>query len=121
MQIEFVKPSIQAGRSYRGEISRYTTNRSKTALYVFVVIDEEPELEFMKKFDADMSIFSQLADFCADMDIFLDELIADLEQLKGRRVIVRLKRGRNQKLYVEKIRLDEEYYSEEDEEERDDE
>lgn len=115
MEIEFIKPKVQAGRRYHGEITRYAPNRSQTALYVFVTIDDEPELEFMKRFDADMSIHSRLADFCDNMQIFTGELTADLNELIGRRVLLRLTR-KNRKLYIDKLWLDEEYYNSDDDE-----
>lgn len=34
MEIEFIKPKVQAGRRYHGEITRYAPNRTQTALYV---------------------------------------------------------------------------------------
>ena len=120
MELEFIKPRVQAGRRYHGEITKYTPNRTQTALYVFVTIDDEPELEFMKRFDADMSIHSQLADFCDNMRIFTGELTADLNELIGRRVILRLTR-KNRKLYIDKLWLDEEYYDLDDEDKEDDE
>lgn len=109
MELEFIKPSVKAGRQYRGVISRYTPSRARTELYVFVTLDDEPELEFMKRFDADMSIHSKLADFCDNMRIFTSEVTADLNELEGRRVIVTLIR-RKRKFYIDKIWLDEDCY-----------
>lgn len=122
MEIEFIKPRVFAGKRYHGEITRFKLNSEQTALFIFVRLDDEPNMEFMKRFEADMSIQSHLADFCRAMEVFCGERRADLKGVIGRRVIVRLSRY-NKKLYVDKIWLDEEYYSsdEEDEEEEENE
>lgn len=121
MEIEFIKPRVFAGKRYHGEITRFQLNSERTALFIFVRLDNEPSMEFMKRFDADISIQSRLFDFCRDMQIFTGERTADLKELEGRRVIVRLTRY-NEKLYVDKIWLDEEFYSSDEEyEEEDDE
>lgn len=119
MKIDFIKPQVKAGRRYHGEITRYTPNRNQTALYVFATIDDEPELEFMMRLDADRSIHSRLADFCDEMRIFNGERTADLNELVGRRVLLRLTQ-KNRKFYIDKMWLDEEYYDLDDEEEDDD-
>lgn len=120
MEIEFIRPRVFAGKRYHGEITRFKLNSERTALFIFVRLDNEPSMEFMKRFDADISIQSRLFDFCQDMQIFTGERTADLKELEGRRVIVRLTRY-NGKLYVDKIWLDEAYYSSDEEEEDDEE
>lgn len=120
MEIQFHKPQVFAGKRYHGEITRYKLNSEQTALFIFVRLDDEPNMEFMKRFDADMSIQSHLADFCREMEVFCGERRADLKEILGRRVIVRLSRY-NKKLYVDKIWLDEEFYSSDDDDEEVDE
>lgn len=71
------------------------------------------EVEFMKRFDAEISIHSRLADFCDNMQIFTGGVTADLDQLIGKKVLLRLTR-KNRKLYIDKLWLDEEYYGLED-------
>lgn len=119
MEIEFIKPKVFVGKRYYGEITRFKPNGEQTALFIFVRLDDEPNLEFMKRFDADMSIQSHLANFCRDMGVFTSERTADLTGLIGTRVIVRLTRY-NEKLYVNKIWLDEEFYSSDEEDEEED-
>lgn len=120
MEIQFYKPRVFAGKRYHGEITRFKPNSEQTALFIFVRLDDEPNMEFMKRFEADMSIQSHLADFCRAIQVFTSERTADLKEAIGTRVIVRLTRY-NEKLYVDKIWLDEEFYSSDEEEEEDDE
>lgn len=73
MELEFIKPKVFAGKRYHGEITRFKPNREQTALFIFVRLDDEPNMEFMKRFDADMSIQSHLADFCRAMKVLIGE------------------------------------------------
>lgn len=120
MEIEFIKPRVFAGKRYHGEITRFQLNSERTALFIFVRLDNEPSMEFMKRFDADISIQSRLFDFCREIRVLTGERTADLKEAIGTRVIVRLTRY-NEKLYVEKIWLDKEFYSSDEEEEDDEE
>lgn len=109
MEIAFTSPKVRAGGRYHGEITRYTTNGDQTALYVFVTLDDEPEQEYMQYFKLDMGIHSHLAEFCNEMCIITRGLTVELDDMLGRRVVVRIGRFKD-RLYVSKIWLDEDCY-----------
>ena len=109
MKLKFIEPNIKEGRRYHGEISRYSINDKKKSVYIFAVIDDEPEMEFMKRFEYNLSIYSQFADFCENMCIFTDDLEVDLNELIGRKVFLRLVEV-DRKMYINEIWLDEDYY-----------
>lgn len=113
MQIKFVKPEVKAGKEYKGEIARYKMDEKNKAFRVFVVLDKEPQIEFMKRIDIDWEVNSAFAAFCYEMGIYSeDDDLAELDELTGTRVIAVLNKGEDGKLYVGKIQLDEEYYQE---------
>lgn len=118
MKIEFVKPEVQAGKEYKGEITRYKLDERNRAFRGFIVLDKEPQIEFMKRIDIDWEVNSAFAAFCCEMGIYTeDDDSAELDELIDTRVIAVLKKGEDGKLYVGKIQLDEEYYQEQDAEE----
>ncbi len=110
MKISFVKPEVKAGKRYRGEITRYATDEEYKVLRVYVVLDREPQIEFMKRFEGCQNIDSPFARFCYDMGIYMDDDSVELDELKGLRVKVKLKEGNDKRLYVNEIQLDEKFY-----------
>lgn len=113
MKIQFVKPKVQANKRYQGEISKYTLDEEHKVFRVYVTLDKEPLIEFMKRFELDKNRGSAFARFCEEMYVFNeDDGTAELDELEGLRVIVRLKKGRDEKFYVGEIQLDEKYYEE---------
>lgn len=112
MRIHFVKPEVREGKKYRGEISRFTLDATHKIFRVYVILDQEPQLEFMKRFEVEQNTDSAFATFCREMGIYTEDDTAELDELEGTRVIVKLKRGREEKLFIEKIQLDEKYYEE---------
>jgi len=113
MKLKFVIPNLKEGKRYKGVISRYTVDKEKTVLRVYVIIDKEPSLEFMKRMDIDLNINSNFALFCSNMKIFTEENEVDLDRLLDIRVIVQLQKGRDDMLYIDRCRLDQHYYQQE--------
>lgn len=117
MKIEFVKPEVRVGKEYKGEIVRYKLDERHKAFRVYVILDKEPKIEFMKRIDIDWEVNSAFAVFCCEMGIYSeDDNSAELEELIGTRVIAVLNKGEDEKLYIGDIQLDEAYYQEQDEE-----
>lgn len=118
MQIKFVKPEVKAGKEYKGEITRYKFDEKNRAFRIFVVLDKEPQIEFMKRIDIDWEVNSAFAAFCCEMGIYVeDDDSAELDELVGTRVIAVLNKGEDGKLYVGEVQLDEVYYQEQNTEE----
>lgn len=115
MKIQFITPKVEEEKKYRGEISRYTIDKEQGVCRVYVVLDREQNLEFMKRFDFNMMKGSDFARFCDDIWIYDEDDTVELDNMKGIRVIVKLKKGRNEKYYVKDIKLDEKYYHEQEE------
>lgn len=82
MKIKFIEPNLKEGKSYRGEISRYAVDKKQEACRVYVTLDKEPDLRFMKKYEYDLLAGSEFYMFCCEMDIFGEDDSADLEYLK---------------------------------------
>lgn len=117
MKIKFVKPEVRANKEYRGEIVRYKLDERNKVFRVYVALDKEPRVEFMKRIDIDWEVNSTFADFCCKMEIYVeDDDSADLEELIGIRVVAVLNKGEDGRFYVGDIQLDESYYQELDEE-----
>lgn len=113
MKIQFVTPKVEEGKRYKGEISRYTLDEKQGVCRVYVVLDREPNLEFMKRFEYNLTIGSDFFQFCDEIWIYdEDDGTAELGCIKGTRVIVKLKKGKSEKFYVQEIKLDEKYYNE---------
>ena len=110
MNIQFIKPEVKTGKKYRGKILRYTLDEERKVFRLYVVLDREPEIEFMKRFDVDQNVGSAFALFCNDMGIYMEDDTVELDELEGIHVIVKLKKGRNEKLYIQEILLDVKYY-----------
>lgn len=112
MKITFIEPNLKENKKYRGEISEYKVDKKQGACRVYVTLDREPNLTFMKRYEYDLLAGSEFCMFCWEMDIFEEEGSADLEYLKGTRIIAKMKKGNNGRFYVQEIKLDEEYYQE---------
>lgn len=111
MKLRFIQPKVREGKKYKGIISRYDIDKRRGILRLYVVLDKEPSLEFMKRLDIDLNINSNFALFCSNMQIFTEEDEVELEELVDTRVIACLRRGRDDMLYIDRCVLDEEYYS----------
>ena len=112
MQIQFIKPELKAGKKYKGEIARYTVDEQHRVFRVYVILDQEPQVEFMKRIELDQNADSAFAMFCCDMDIYMDDDTVELDDMEGLRVKVKLKKGRDGKLYIEQIKVCEKEYQE---------
>lgn len=113
--IKFVTPKVKENTRYRGEIVDYSVDAELYILRIYVTIDKEPTIRFMKRIDAELEINSYLYNLCDELRLLKDDGTADLDLLIGTRVIVTLKQGSNEKFYINKINLDERYYSEQEE------
>ena len=113
MKIQFVTPTVEGGKKYRGEISRYTIDKEQGVCRVYVVLDREQNLEFMKRFEFNLMKGSEFFKFCDEIWIGDEDGTVELDDMKGIRVIVKLRKGRNEKYYVKEIKLDEKYYEQE--------
>lgn len=111
--IKFVKPNVKEGKKYKGEISRYEFHEEFKVLRIYVVLDKVANVEFMKRVDVDFSVGSVFATFCINMGIYFEDDTADLDELIGSKVIVVLKKGSDDKYYINKIQLDKEYNNQE--------
>ena len=123
MQLKFKNCKVREGKRYFGEITRYKLSPDQRILYVYVVIDGEPDsVEFKKRIEVDLNARSFFAKFCEDLAIYLDDETVELDELVGTRVVLWLRKYKGG-LYVDRMRLDEEYYEydldEEDEETED--
>ncbi len=110
MKLQFINPEVRAGKKYKGEIARYTVDEERRVLRVYVILEQEPQVEFMKRFELDQNVGSAFAMFCCDMQIYMDDDTVDLDDMEGLKVKVKLKKGRDEKLYIEEIKLDEKFY-----------
>ena len=111
MQVQFYNPKIKSNKKYHGEIQRYTIDKDRKIFRLYVILDEVPEIEYMKRFDYDFNVNSELGEFCNDMYVMSEDGLVDFDELEGLKVVVKLRKGTNGKLYVNEIWLDEEYYN----------
>ena len=110
MVVQFYNPKLKSNKKYHGEIKRYTLDKERKIFRVYVVLDEVPEIEYMKRFEFDLNVSSELGEFLDNTYVLSEDGLADFDDLEGLRVIVKLKKGTNDKFYVNMICLDDEYY-----------
>lgn len=113
MKVQFVTPKVEEGKKYRGEIRRYTIDKEQGVCRVYVVLDREPNLEFMKRFEFNLMKGSDFAKFCDEIWIYDEDDTVELDNMKGTKVIVKLKKGHNEQYYVQEIKLDKKFYEQE--------
>lgn len=95
---------------YRGVVNRYKAGSSR--LVIFVILDKDPDVEYLKSIKvstSENSVFAKLAEELA----LIDEMgCVDTDYLDDLHVLVTLRKGKDDNLYINKIRIDEEYYDE---------
>lgn len=117
MKIQFVESSLRENKRYTAEVTRYSLNEEQRIFRLYVRIDKEvAQLEYMKKMELNMSIDSNFAIFCNEMGVFTESGEVELNDLIGKKIIVWLKRGKDDRLYVSKILLDKKFYESQEEE-----
>lgn len=113
--VKFVIPKVKENVRYRGEIIDYSVDAERYILRIYVTIDKELSIRFMKRVDVELERGSYFHNLCNWLGMLNDDGEADLDLLIGTRVVVTLKQGRNEKFYINKIKLDEQYYQEQQE------
>ena len=115
--VTFVKPNVKENVKYRGEIVDYTADAERYILRIYVSIEKEPSIRFMKRVDVELEKNSYFYRLCNELEVLENDMKADLDLLIGTRVVITLKKGRGKKFYVNKIKLDEQYYQQQQEKE----
>lgn len=110
MKIKLKGSKIKAGRWYTGFIAKHTCTKSK--LIVYVELDDDARVEYVKVIPLDERDNSKFASFARRMEIIDEDGVADTSELDGLAVKVLLQRGKDGILYVGSICIDYDYYEE---------
>lgn len=113
--VKFVKPNVTENVRYRGEIVDYSVDAERYILRIYVTISKEPSIRFMKRVDVELESGSYFYNLCAELELFHDDMSADLDLLVGTKVVITLKQGHGEKFFINKIKLDKRYYKEQQE------
>ncbi|MCM1237424.1 MAG: hypothetical protein NC489_45745 [Ruminococcus flavefaciens] len=111
---------MELGKKYKGEIRRYTLDEMHRIFCVYITIDElGHDFEYVKKFEYNLNLNSELGMFCNNMMIMPDHQFVDFDDLLGEKVVVTM--GKNAKgiLYVSEVYMDDEFYDKQFEKEDD--
>ena len=93
---------------YTGVISRYRESSSK--LIIYVILDEDPDVEYIKSVRINKSINSPLARVAEDLNLVDEYGCFDSEELEDTRVKATLRKGKDDTLFINKICYDDDYY-----------
>jgi len=110
--IKFITPNVKENTRYRGNIIDYTVDAERYILRIYVTINREPEVRFMKRVDIELEINSYFYSLCNELGVLNDDGTADLDLLIDTKVLVTLKQGNDEKFYINKIKRDEQHYQE---------
>lgn len=115
--VNFVKPKVRENKWYKGEIVDYSLDLEKNTLRIYVIVDKEPTIRFMRKMDVRLEVNSHFYKLCYELDLFNDDLSADLDLLIETRVLVTFHQVDNGQFFIDKIKLDAEFYEQEEQDE----
>lgn len=120
MRFEVSNLKLSTAKLYRGWIIGHHIRNGK--LYIDVELDECPGTTFIKVVPTDtnpQSLFVRLAE---NLQLFTDDGYIETDYLNDTAIICNLQRGGDHKLYVQRLELDEQYYTvvDDDEEDTDD-
>ncbi|WP_125142150.1 hypothetical protein [Clostridium transplantifaecale] len=117
MIIKMDNPMLITGKWYEGYVSHHRIDKAKGVLRVFVLLDEAPNNEHMHVISLSDKMDSKFADFAKRMALFNEAGQVDTSFLDNIAVKVMLKRGKNGQLYISYMKIDYDYYRNEEAEE----
>ena len=117
MKIRLKSSGIRTGKPYSGFITRHIADDSR--LLVYVELDKEKGHEYVYILPIDVSMNSQFGNFARKMKIVDEHSVADTEELDGIAVVVVLKKGKDNNIYVSCMEVNYEYYENLEDEETD--
>lgn len=112
MEIKFIKTRLVEGQLYSSEIVRYEIDEEQNIFKVYIVVDGVPELEFCKRYEYTVSIYSEFAQFCRDMHILKGDNIAELDKLINTRIYAAFRKGIKGSMFISQIFMDGDYFEE---------
>lgn len=109
MKIEIKGKRLKEGIRYHGVISRYRQIESK--LTIFVIFNRDLETEYIKSVQIDQNINSAFVKLAEALDLFDADGDIETDFLDDLHVIANLQKGWDDRLYIDKIIVDEKYYA----------
>lgn len=109
MKIEIKGKKLKENVGYHGVISRYRQTESK--LTIFVTFNKDPETEYIKSITIDSNINSAFAKMAEALDLFDADGDIETDYLDDLHVIANLQKGYDDRLYIDRIIVDEKFYA----------
>lgn len=103
--IKFKEPSIKLGQEYSAVIQRIEVRKDWGRLHIFVELEDQPGITYLKSIRYSESVQGELARFFDDLQVMNRKNEVNTEHLEGREVIVTFNKGKDGNYYVKEMWL----------------
>lgn len=108
MRITIKGKRLKAGKCYHGVVSHYKI--SETKLIIGVVLNNDPETEYIKSIQIDQNVNSAFVKLAEALDIIDEDGVIDTDYLDNLYIIATLQEGHDNRFYIDKIAIDQKHY-----------
>ncbi|MDE6435224.1 MAG: hypothetical protein K2L07_13455 [Lachnospiraceae bacterium] len=109
MIIQVKGKQLKEGAFYRGIISEHKITDSK--LIICVIFDKDAETEYIKSIRIEDNVNSAFVNLAKSLDLFDENGNIDTDYLEDLHVKANLQRGYDERLYIDKLEIDDKYYA----------
>ena len=109
MKIAIMGKKLKENVAYRGVVSRHKQTESR--LTIFVIFNRDPETEYIKSIQIDQNINSAFVKMAEALELFDEDGDVATDFLDDLHVIANLQKGYDDRLYIDRIIVDEKFYA----------
>ncbi|WP_418620935.1 hypothetical protein [Sellimonas intestinalis] len=106
--IKFKDLNFRSDKEYSAVIQKIEINRERGKLYIFVELEDEPGITYLKSITYSEHLQGALAKFFDGLQVMNRRNEVDTEELEGKEVIVTFNKGRDGNYYVKEMWMVEE-------------